>query len=363
MSEIQKLQFNGRTILNPNRNAYVGFIGPVNNWDNWDKSTYNDTSWQDTLVRSGSTGTVTISKASQFINLGDSFNTFRSNNSLTTVNIEITKHLRFNDTSSLTNATAVYNTLTSNGVRAKTNGDGFIMPNYAVTINLNGNGHIIQGLYAYSTNSQNGGSFYRSGDYTNVMNIKNLTFDRCCFRSNATASAGFSMLNAGAYLYTTHTVFNKCATASESTNSYQCIMFGFLNSNANTKYEHTQTAFYKCGFKGARSWSGYACGDGGISNWSSSPTFKSIWTNSTFISPFKLGGSGTMSLYAGNRASTTYSGTYTYYNVGSGITAQGTSKSSANDCITTFNKTVCSDYQIAIDSNDNMYHNIEINNY
>ena len=28
MSEIQKLQFNGRTILNPNRNAYVGFIEP-----------------------------------------------------------------------------------------------------------------------------------------------------------------------------------------------------------------------------------------------------------------------------------------------------------------------------------------------
>lgn len=333
--------------------------GPVIEWDVWDRTTYDDSSWEETLTKDGTVGTVTISKASQFINFGANVDTFYGDNSLSTLNVELTKHFRFNDTSSLTDATTVYSTLT-NGVKSRTTGDGFMLIGSGRTININGNGHVIQGLYCYSTNSQNGGSFLRFTGGT--FSLNNLTFDRCLFRSNAQASSAFSMINSGAKFVSSYLNFNKCAVASESTSQYQCIMFGFLNSNASTTYEHINTSFYGCGFKGSRSWSDYSCGDGGISNWSSSPTFYSKWNNSTYINPFKLGGNGTMKLYYGNRAAgTIFSGTNTYYNVGTGITAQGVSKSSAEECITTFNSTVSNqDYILVLDDNDNLYHKVEI---
>lgn len=335
--------------------------GPVIEWDIWDRTTYNDTSWQSTLVKDGTVGTVTISSASQFINFGANVNTFYSNNSLSTLNVELTKHFRFNDTSLLTDCSTVYSTLSSNGVKAQSTGDEFMLISGDRNININGNGHVIQGLYCYNTNLDNGGSFLRCGNGGTTFRLNNLTFDKCLFRSNAQASSGFSMINSGAKFISNYLNFNKCAIASEATSSYQCIMFGFLNSNAATEYNHTQISFYGCGFKGSRSWNGYSCGCGGISNWSSSPTFKAIWNNATYINPIKLGGNGTMSLYAGDRASTTYNGTCSYYNVGSGITAQGTSKSSAADCITTFNSTVSNqDYILVLDSNDNLYHKVEI---
>lgn len=335
--------------------------GPVIEWDTWDLSTYDDTSWQETLTKDGTVGTVTISSASQFINFGSTVDSFYTSNSLSGLDVNLTKHLRFNDSSSLTTANDVYNTLISNGVKAQSGTNGFLVTTGSRTITINGNGHVIQGLYCYTTTNHNGGSFCRFNN-GGTFSLNNLTFDRCCFRSNSQASAGFSMINGGTKFVSNYLNFNKCAVASESTSNYQCIMFGFLNSNAATEYNHTQTSFYGCGFKGSRSWSDYSCGDGGISNWSSSPTFYSKWNNSTYINPFKLGGSGTMKLYYGNRAAgTIFSGTNTYYNVGSGITAQGTSKSSAEECITTFNSTVSNqDYILVLDSNDNLYHKVEI---
>lgn len=335
--------------------------GPVIEWDVWDRTTYDDTSWQETLTKDGTVGTVTISKASQFINFGANVNTFYGNNSLSTLNVELTKHFRFNDTSSLTDASTVYSTL-SNGVKAQSSTSGFMLIDSGRNININGNGHVIQGLYCYSTNSENGGSFLRfGGSNGGTFRLNNLTFDRCLFRSNAQASSAFSMINGGTKFVSSYLNFNKCAVASESTSNYQCIMFGFLNSNNATEYNHTQISFYGCGFKGSRSWSDYSCGCGGISNWTSTPTFKAIWNNATYINPIKLGGNGTMKLYAGNRASTTYNGTCSYYNVGTGITAQGTSKSSAEECITTFNSTVSNqDYILVLDANDNLYHKVEI---
>lgn len=335
--------------------------GPVIEWDTWDRTTYDDTSWQSTLTKDGSVGTVTISKASQFINFGANVNTFYGNNSLSTLNVELTKHFRFNDTSSLTNCSTVYSTL-SNGVKAQSSANGFMVIDSGRNININGNGHVIQGLYCYTTNNHNGGSFLRfSGGNGGTFSLNNLTFDRCLFRSNSQASSAFSMLSAGTKFVSNYLNFNKCAVASESTAQYQCIMFGFLNSTSSTEYNHTQISFYGCGFKGSMSWSDYSCGCGGISNWSSTPTFKAIWNNATYINPIRLGGNGTMKLYAGNRASTTYNGTCSYYNVGSGITAQGTGLSSANDCITTFNNTVSNqDYILVLDDNDNLYHKVEI---
>lgn len=334
--------------------------GPVIEWDTWDRTTYNDTSWQETLTKDGTVGTVTISSASQFINFGATASDFYSNNSLSTLNVELTKHFRFNDTSSLTTATNVYNTLTSNGVKAQSGTNGFLVAGSSRNITINGNGHVIQGLYCYTTSNHNGGSFCRFSD-GGTFRLNNLTFDRCCFRSNSQASSGFSMINGGSKFISNYLNFNKCAIASESTAQYQTIMFGFLNSDTNTEYNHTQISFYGCGFKGSRSWSDYSCGCGGISNWSSTPTFKAIWNNATYINPIKLGGSGTMKLYAGNRASTTYNGTCSYYNVGSGITAQGTGKTSAEECITTFNSTVSNqDYILVLDDNDNLYHKVEI---
>lgn len=335
--------------------------GPVIEWDTWDLSTYDDTSWQSSLTKDGTVGTVTISSASQFINFGSTVDSFYTSNSLSQLDVNLTKHFRFNDTSSLTDASTVYSTLTSNGVKAQTNNNGFLVTSGSRNINIYGNGHVIQGLYCYTTNNHNGGSFCRFGN-GGSFTLNNLTFDKCCFRSNSQASAGFSMINIGTVFTTTLLNFNKCAIASESTAQYQTIMFGFLNSNASTTYEHVNTSFYGCGFKGSRSWTEYSCGDGGISNWSSSPTFYSKWNNSTYINPFKLGGSGTMKLYYGNRAAgTIFSGTNTYYNVGSGITAQGTSKASAEECITTFNSTVSNqDYILVLDSNDNLYHKVEI---
>ena len=334
--------------------------GPVIEWDVWDGDTYTDNSWQSTLTKDGTIGTVTISTSSQFINFGDTVNSFYSNNSLSELNVNLTKHFRFNDTSSLTNCSTVYSTL-SNGVKANSGGGTFLNLTGGKKVYIHGNGHVIQGLYCYDTFSENGGGFGRIHDSGTILSISNLTFDRCLFRSNAQASSAFSMINGGAKFVSSYLNFNKCAIASESTKSYQCIMFGFLNSNNATEYNHTHISFYGCGFKGSRSWSDYSCGCGGISNWSSSPTFKAIWNNATYISPSRLGGNGSMYLYAGNRATTTYNGTCSYYNVGTGITAQGTSKSSAEECITTFNSTVSNqDYILVLDSNDNLYHKVEI---
>lgn len=358
MADTYKLQYNVMTLTYPGWCGYVSYN--VSEWDVWDRTTYNDTSWQETLTKDESVGTVTISTASQFINFGATINTFYGNNSLSALNVELTKHFRFNDTSSLTDCYTVYSTLSSNGVKAQSSTSGFMLIDGGRIININGNGHIIQGLYCYSTNSENGGSFLSCFDGTTVS-LNNLTFDRCLFRSNAQASSGFSMINIGAKFISNYLNFNKCAVASESTSNYQCIMFGFLNNNSNTEYNHTQISFYGCGFKGSKSWNGYSCGCGGISNWTTTPTFKAIWNNATYINTIKLGGNGTMSLYAGNRATTTYNGTCSYYNVGTGITAQGTSKSSAEECITTFNSTVSNqDYILVLDSNDNLYHKVEI---
>jgi len=346
------------------KEAYLGsskVYAQTDKWDIWDRTTYNDTSWQSTLTKSGSVGTVTISKASQFINMGATVDSFYSSNSLSTLNVNLTKHFKFNDITSLSDASTVYSTLSSSGVKSRSTTDGFLMFGNGKIININGNGHIISGLYCYSTASQNGGSFARVNDSNTRLSLNNFTFDRCLFRSNAQASAGFSMINGGAKFTTSNLNFNKCAVASESTSNYQTIMFGFLNSNAASEYNHTQISFYNCGFKGSRSWTDYSCGCGGISNWSSSPTFKAIWNNATYISPFKLGGNGTMKLYSGNRASTTYNGTCSYYNIGSGITAQGTSVNSESAAIVVFNSSVSNqDYKLVLDANNNLYHKCEL---
>lgn len=360
-----KLVYNNRTILNSARTGYVGFTPaapvPVIEWDTWDRSTYNDTSWQSTLTTSGSVGTVTISTASQFINFGSLANQFYADNSLSELNVNLTKHFRFNDTSAITDASAVYSTLSSSGIKSQPGSYGYLLIDGSKVININGNGHVLQGMYCYINYNHNAGSFCRVGDAGGKLTLNQLTFDRCLFRSNSQASSGFSMINGGAKFISNYLNFNKCAIASESTSSYQSVMFGFLNSDANTEYNNTQISFYGCGFKGSRSWSDYSCGCGGISNWSSSPTFKGIWNNSTYINPFKLGGNGTMKLRSGNRAVTTYNGNNTYYNVGSGITAQGTAASSEADAISTFNSTVSNqDYTLVFDANGNLYHKCEI---
>lgn len=356
------LKFNNKVMKFGN---YWGTSGPVTppapviEWDTWDRSTYDDTSWQSTLVTDGTNGTVTISSASQFINMSANVNDFYANNSLTKLDVNLTKHFRFNDTSLLTDTSTVYSTLSSSGVKAQSSTYGLMLIGGSKTININGNGHVIQGLYCYTTTNHNGGSFARIDGAT--VSINNLTFDKCLFRSNSQASSAFIMGNGGAHINTNYVNFNKCAVASESTSSYQCIMFGFLNNNDTTEYNHTQISLYGCGFKGSRSWSDYSCGCGGISNWSSSPRFKGIWNNATYINPFKLGGNGTMYLYSGNRANSTYNGNVTYYNVGSGITAQGTAADSETAAITTFNSTVTNqDYSLILDSNGNLYHKCEI---
>ena len=344
-------------------NLIVGYDGgsPVIEWDTWDRSTYNDTSWQSTLTTTGSVGTVTISTASQFINFGSLANQFYADNSLSELNVNLTKHFRFNDTSAITDASTVYSTLSSSGVKSQPGSYGYLLIDGSKVININGNGHVIQGLYCYTTTNHNAGSFCRVGDTGGKLTINQLTFDRCLFRSYSQASSGFSMINGGAQFISNYLNFNKCAIASESTSSYQAVMFGFLNSNSNTEYNNTQISFYNCGFKGSRSWTDYSCGCGGISNWSSSPTFKAIWNNSTYINPFILGGNGTMKLYAGNRATATYNGNVTYYNIGSGITEQGTDATSEANAISTFNSTVANqDYILVFDNNGNLYHKCEI---
>lgn len=354
------LKFNNKVMKFGNYWGTGGSVtppAPVIEWDVWDRSTYNDTSWQSTLVTDGTNGTVTISSASQFINFGATANDFCGTNSLTSLNANLTKHFRFNDTSSLDNASVVYSSLSSNGTKAQPGAYGFLLT--GKSININGNGHVLQGLYCYTTTNHNAGSFCRIDGGT--LSLNNLTFDRCLFRSNSQASSAFSMINGGAKFNSNYLNFNKCAVASESTSSYQCIMFGFLNNNDATEYNHTQISLYGCGFKGSRSWSDYSCGCGGISNWSSSPRFKGIWNNATYVNPFKLGGNGTMYLYSGNRANTTYNGNVTYYNVGSGITAQGTAADSEAAAIATFNNTVTNqDYSLILDSNGNLYHKCEI---
>ena len=332
-------------------------------WNTWDRSTFNDTSWQDTLVTDESNnGVVTISKASQFVNFGNNVTTFYSSHSLSSLRADITKHLRFNDTSSLTTVQEVYSTLYGSGVKANTSNYGLIIGVPAsMQLTINGNGHVLNGLYCYTTANANAGSFMRADNRSNIT-LKDFTFDRCLFRSNSQASAGFCMLNGGATVTTSFLNFNKCAISSESTASYQALAFGFLNDNSSSKYDHIQTSFYCCGFRGARSWSDYSCGDGGISNWSST-NFVSHWTDSTYISPVKLGGNGTMKLLAGNRASLTQYGTNTYYNLGAGITGQGTIVNSVDDSLSTFNNTALAlsrpDFALVL-SNDNLYHALEV---
>lgn len=333
--------------------------------DVWDLTTFNDTSWQDTLVTDGSNnGVVTISKASQFINFGNTVTTFYSSNSLSSLRADITKHFIFNDTSSLTTVQDVYSTLSGSGVKANTSNYGLIigMPSN-MQLTINGNGHILTGLYCYTTDNANAGSFMRADGSSSNTTLKDFTFDRCLFRSNSQASAGFCMLNNGATVTTSFLNFNKCAISSESTASYQSLAFGFLNTSNSSTYNHVQTSFYCCGFRGAKSWSSYSCGDGGISDWSSTPTFVSNWTDSTYISPVKLGGNGTMSLLAGYRANLTQYGTNTYYNLGTGITGQGTSVNSVDDALSTFNNTTLAlsrpEFALVL-RDDNLYHAIEV---
>ena len=343
----------------------LGYEEIVIEWDTWDLTTYNDTSWQETLVKDASNnGTVTISTASQFVNFGNTVISFYANNSLASLTANITKHFKFNDATSLTTVQDVYSSITSNGVKANTSNYGLILVDADNTnLTINGNGHVLSGLYCYTTANANAGSFIRAGSPNGNITLKDFTFDRCVFRSNSQASAGFSMIAGGTVFTTSFVNFNKCAIASESTASYQALAFGFLNNNDTTTYNHVQTSFYCCGFKGSRSWSEYACGDGGISNWSSSPRFNSVWTDCTYISPVKLGGNGTMMLLAGNRANLTLNGSNTYYNVGTDITAQGVSVNSVETAITTFNNTTLAlsrpDFALVV-NNDNMYHRIEV---
>ena len=340
-----------------------GYFKRIIEWDTWDRTTFNDTSWQDTLVTDGSNnGVVTISKASQFVNFGNTVTSFYSSNSLSSLRADITKHLIFNDTSSLTTVQDVYSTLSGSGVKANTSNYGLIIGTPAsMQLTINGNGQVLTGLYCYTTANANAGSFMRADNSSNIT-LKDFTFDRCLFRSNSQASAGFCMLNGGATVNTSFLNFNKCAISSESTAAYQALAFGFLNNNSSSTYNHIQTSFYCCGFRGARSWSDYSCGDGGISNWTST-NFVSNWTDSTYISPVKLGGSGTMKLLAGNRANLTQYGTNTYYNLGTGITGQGTLVNSVDDSISTFNNTTLAlsrpDFALVL-SNDNLYHAIEV---
>lgn len=337
----------------------------VFDWDVWDLTTYDDTSWQSTLVKDSSdNGTVTISTASQFINFGNTVISFYANNSLSSLTANITKHFKFNDTTSLTSVQDVYSSMTSSGVKANTSNYGLILVEVENTnLTINGNGHVLSGLYCYSTANSNAGSFMRaSGSGVNIL-LKDFTFDRCVFRSNSQASAGFSMISAGAVFTTSFVNFNKCAIASESTANYQALAFGFLNSDNTTTYNHIQTSFYKCGFKGSRSWSEYSCGDGGISNWSSSPRFNSVWTDCTYISPVKLGGNGTMMLLAGNRANLTLNGSNTYYNVGADITAQGVAVDSIEAALFEFNTAPLAMSRPAftlVKDDDNLYHSAEV---
>lgn len=337
----------------------------VFDWDTWDLTTYDDTSWQSTLVKDSSdNGTVTISTASQFINFGNTVISFYANNSLSSLTANITKHLKFNDATSLATVQDVYSSITSTGVKANTNTDGLILIDAVdIILTINGNGHVLSGLYCYATTSANAGSFIRAGSSGGNVTLKDFTFDRCVFRSNAQASAGFSMINGGTVLTTSFVNFNKCAIASESTAFYQALTFGFLNNNSNSTYSHVQTSFYKCGFKCSRSWSEYSCGDGGISNWSSSPRFNSVWTDCTYISPVKLGGNGTMMLLAGNRANLTLNGSNTYYNVGADITAQGVSVDSIEAALYAFNTAplaVSRPNFTLVKDDDNLYHSIEV---
>lgn len=347
-----------------NWNGYVCYTVETIEWDTWDRVTYTDTSWQSTLVKDQSNnGTVTISTASQFVNFGNNVTSFYTSNSLSSLTVNITRHFKFNDITNLTSAQEVYTNLSSSGVKANTNANGFMLIDSAnLKMTINGNGHILSGLYCTS-NGGNSGSFIRGGSNTGVLTFNDFTFDRCLFRSNGQATSGFSMINGGTSLTTYFVNFNKCAIVSESTSNYQAIMFGFLNSNSSTTYNHTQTSFFKCGFKGSRSWSNYSCGDGGISNWTSSPRFNSKWTDCTYIEPVKLGGNGTMYLLAGNRANLTQTGTNTYYNLGTGITAQGTSVNSVETAISTFNNTTLAvsrpNFTLVL-SNDNLYHKVEI---
>lgn len=357
------LTFTGQLLSFDSVNT-LAYNETVFDWDTWDLTTYDDTSWQSTLVKDSSdNGTVTISKASQFVNFGNNITNFYTTNNLSSLTVNITRHFKFNDTTSLSSAQEVYTYLSSNGVSVNTNASGFMMIDTAnVTMTINGNGHVIAGLYCTS-NGGNAGSFIRGGSANGVLTFNDFTFDRCLFRSNGQASSGFSMINGGTVLTTSFVNFNKCAIVSESTAFYQALAFGFLNSNANSTYAHVQTSFYKCGFKGSRSWSEYSCGDGGISNWSSSPRFNSVWTDCTYISPVKLGGNGTMMLLAGNRANLTLNGSNTYYNVGADITAQGVSVDSIEAALFAFNSTPLvqsrPDFTLVKDD-DNVYHSIEV---
>lgn len=337
----------------------------VFDWDTWDLTTYDDTSWQSTLVKDSSdNGTVTISTASQFINFGNTVISFYANNSLSSLTANIVKHLKFNDATSLTTVQDVYSSITSTGVKANASNYGLILVEAENTnLTLNGNGHVLSGLYCYSTANANAGSFIRAGSAGGNITLKDFTFDKCVFRSNAQASAGFSMISGGTVFTTSFVNFNKCAISSESTSSYQALAFGFLNNNTNTTYTHVQTSFYKCGFRGSRAWSEYSCGDGGISNWSSSPRFNSVWTDCTYISPVKLGGNGTMMLLAGNRANLTLNGSNTYYNVGADITAQGVAVDSIESALLAFNSTSLVQSRpnfTLIKDDDNVYHVVEV---
>lgn len=315
----------------------------------WNGS-FDDTSWQSTFTKIDSDGTVQIDTAEQFVNCCNGASVFYENNNLTSLNIVLRNDIWLNDVLNLNTATDVRNTLINLGSTriANTNTNCFMDIAGGKTITINGNNHRIIGLYVYGSTNNNAGAFARVDNST--LKFENLTFDRCLFRSNAQASAAFIMNNANGFVQTKYLNFNKCAIASESTSNYQALMFGFLNTNANTKFEHIYTSFYKCGYIASRSWAEYSCGDGGISNWSSSPRFISIWTNCTNIESYKISGSGSIYVFYGNRANATLTNA-TYYGLNN-IIEQGTSEESVSDAIDNFNTNA--EVKLYI-YNDNLY--------
>lgn len=329
---------------------------------------YTDTSWQSTLTKVDDVGYISISTASQFVNMGNNIVSFYTNNSLSELNVNLEADLTFNSVDSLTTASQVYNTLIL-GKKANSSTGPLFTVTGGKRVLIHGNGHILKGLYCYITVNVNGGSFLKLDD--SYFIVENLTFDRCLFRSNAQATAGFCMTNRGATFETKFVNFTKCAASSESTSSYQCIMFGFLNTeigsiNKNSTFIiHTQTAFYKCGFAAKKAVDEMSCGDAGITDWSSTPRFGSWWTDCTNIEPFKLNHSSNNSyrLYYGIRASYYEDGNVTYYNCGDGITPQGTDASSIENALNLLNGTdlveLNPDYEVVL-VNDNLYHKIEI---
>lgn len=316
---------------------------------------YTDNSWTYSLVKLGSEGTVTIDTADQFVNACNNVNSFIQQESLSTLTLNITNDLWFNfqDPSSIVTANDVYDALKSTSNRQANSGKGPMINGLRAPVTIDGGFHRLIGLYTFLNSAgANGGSFIvNTSSYR--FTLKNIVFDRCYFRTNSggnnNASGPFSLVNGTGVIYTESVIFNRCMIRSESSSNYIGSMFAFMNANnGGCGYHHTDTAFYRCGFSYAKSWNQFAV-DGGISNWSSTPYFDSIWNNCSMIGNFKAGGNGTMNAFYGNRANPATLNNCTYYDLQS-INPQGTSMSSEQECIDTFNNT--SDKNLELDGNN-----------